>query len=200
MDYRSSYVRIELASLVFSTLAFGCHPSAAGRLSPVVFQPTGIVAVRAMHEVGSTEAVYDAQHVAGKRLELALHTDGRWSGMIHGHHAVLEAGLDTIAGPGFNLQFRRASGVLRIDGAAGGRSFHATLSPASLTGYSDGGWCVFDFLLVGDSTYRGAYACPPSALQYAGHSAEVRLSGNAAEEDPPFPQFAFALFSAFPPY
>lgn len=184
-----------------ASLALGCHPRPVVTPSSIRFQPTGMVSARPIQSAGSAEAVFDAQHVVSPRVDLTLGPDGRWSGTVDGHAGVLEVGPDRIAGPGVDLRFRDAGGVLSVDGELGGRSVRAALSSRGLAGYSDGGYCGFDFLPLGRDTYRGAYSCPPTGPGHRGvPSAEVRVLGEAASPEPPMPQTALALVSVLPPY
>ncbi|HET6437600.1 MAG TPA: hypothetical protein VFG59_06050 [Anaeromyxobacter sp.] len=182
---------IILAGLV---LALGCHPSAMRRSPPILFHPTGAIASEGL------EVAFDAEHVVGSRVEMAQDSGGSWSGTVLGHPARIEVGTDSIDGTGCRLHLLRKGEFLRLDGVVAGRNVHVTLSRSGLTGYSDGGACAFDYMPLGGGTYRGVYACPPSGMQLSSLRGEVHMSGAAAAEDPPMPQFALALVSVLPPY
>ncbi|HVO18649.1 MAG TPA: hypothetical protein VMU15_05300 [Anaeromyxobacter sp.] len=177
-----------------AVLALGCHPSVAGRSTVIPFHPTGAIASEGL------EAVFDAEHVVGSRVEMSLDSGGSWSGTLLGRPAGIEVGPDRIDGTGCHLEVRHRGDLLRLDGVVAGRNVHVTVSRSGLYGYSDGGACAFDYMPLGGGTYRGVYACPPSGMQLSSLRGEVRMSGAAAAQDPPIPQFALALVSVLPPY
>ncbi len=65
-------------------------------------------------------AAYDAGHVRGPRVNMALTKDGRWGGSILGKDVILTATPERISGAGVNLVVKRDAKELSVEGLVSG--------------------------------------------------------------------------------
>lgn len=158
------------------------------------FEPTGELRFHASGGVGSG-ASYDDQRVVGPSVNLTRREDGSWAGDLAGEGVSLDVDAGRATGPNVNLRFAQKQGRSEVEGLVFGRRVRVTLDAKRLQGRV--GECSFDLARKG-AALRGDVGCVGGRGGPASAKATLQLIGDAADENPPLPQLAFALVGALP--
>ena len=151
-------------------LALGCATSSAAS------KP--FVAAGSITSSFGTASFSDAE-VRGPHINLVSRGDGSWGGTFGDTGVDVSVHGDRVAGNGMLVSIDRSNpDVLVITGQANNRMFRFEVSEQQLLVRTD------STSLTQPRTGPGAYGI-------------VTFSGKAMNEDPPEPQFAFALIGAF---
>lgn len=156
-------------------------------------EPTGEVFFHAGGYGGS--AAIDADHVFGPAVSVARTAEGRWAGDVAGQDLELRQDGRALSGSGFNVVVSTSDGRTELEGLVRGRRLRVALDAKAFTGRF--GACAFDLRRTGAGTFEGTTVCtPPHAPLPASSSAELRLTGTAAQA--PEPQLLLALLGVLP--
>ncbi len=172
--------------------------AAAGAGAPALaFEPTGEMSFFPQGGVGST-ASFDAQTVVGPIVNLTEQDGGGWAGDLDGENIDLALDDGHLTGVNVNLWLRTRAGRTEIEGLFFGLRVHLELDGKRLKGRF--GACSLDLARKRPGYYYGDVGCMSGRPQVLPTTAKatLQLSGEAAADRPPLPQFAFALLAILP--
>ncbi len=169
----------QIVAAVLSGLLLACqHGSTAGAVGPeksTAFEPTGtIVFMR-----GS--ASFDANRVAGPRINVTKRSDGTWAGTLDEQSVDVTVTGNRIVGAFMTLSWEQSSNGVLITGQWLGRILRFQVTPEQV--------------LV--RTPNRSLTLNKKAEGEYGPGGELRLTGEARVLNPPMPQFGFAMAAAF---
>ncbi len=176
--------------LAAAALALTPGPPAAA------FEPTGEMTFNARGAVGSG-ASFDEDQVVGPAVNMARQEDGGWAGDLDGNDVELTVTADHAVGANVHLSFMRKGGRIEIEGIVFGRRVRLEVDGKRLHGRF--GACSVDLERKRPAFFQGDVGCMRRREAFpATAKATLKLSGDAADDSPPFPQFALALLAILP--
>ncbi len=167
------------------------------------FDPTGEVSfwtagVLPSSAASASSAAFDADHVVGPNVNVTRTEEATWAGNVGDRNYELKVEKGRINGAGFTLAVERKDGRTEIEGLLGTIRLRVTMDGKTVTGRY--GACSFDLRRTEPGTYAGGVGCVPASRRQSPDTATatLRLTGEAAGDDPPQPQLALALAAALP--
>jgi len=167
----------------------GAGAQATGEL---LFRATGAAAVGAS---------FDASHVMGPRVNMAMAEGGAWAGDLDGRNVVLSVEPGHLSGAGVDLHVERQGDALAVRGLYGQHRVDISVTPKSIRGTSDGGRCSYDLTAREPRRLAGTVGCTTArgAMMPQVATAELKIAGEGAQlSAPALPQFVLALLAVVP--
>ncbi len=167
----------------------------AGRPA-AAFEPTGELMFLPRGGTGSG-ASFDADMVVGPAVNMVRQEGGGWAGDLDGNDVDLAVTEDHARGANVNLSFARKGGRTQIEGLFFGQRVRIELDAKKLRVRF--GACSMELDRKRPGMFTGDVGCVRNrSILPATARATLRLSGDAAAEAPPMPQFALALLAILP--
>jgi hypothetical protein len=163
-------------------LALGCKSTAEAKpdqaAPPAAFKPTGEVIFSSSGISGGS--TFDATRVVGPRVNMSQRGDGSWAGTLQDGSVDASLYPNRLAGVDLTLtQEKKPDGVI-ITGQYQGRILRFEVDSQKFVARTPNR--SFTLTKNGEGTYG---------------SGALKLTGDAALPNPPWPQFALALVGAF---
>jgi hypothetical protein len=177
---RGGLMTRQIVAAVVSGLLVACQHGSTGAGAPVpekstAFEPTGtIVFMR-----GS--ASFDANRVAGPRINVTKRSDGTWAGTLDEQSVDVTLKGNRIVGAFMTLSWEQSSSGVLITGQWLGRILRFEVTPEQA--------------LV--RTPNRSLTLSRKAEGEYGPGGELRLTGEARMLNPPMPQFGLAMAATF---
>ncbi|HME89862.1 MAG TPA: hypothetical protein VKE49_00450 [Myxococcaceae bacterium] len=174
-------IRNIAAALLGGVICLGCQHGAAGSGSEpsaaksAGFQPTGAI----VFARGS--ASFDANRVAGPRINVTKRSDGTWAGTLDDQIVDVTVNGNRLVGSFMTMSVEQSSNGVLITGQWLGRILRFQVTPDQVVVRTP------NRSLTLNRKGEGEY----------GPGGELRLSGEAALLNPPMPQFALAMAATF---
>lgn len=155
------------------------------------FEPTGELTFRVRGNAG-TGASFDAERLVGPSVNLTRREGGSWAGDIAGQNVSLEVSDRRVSGANVDLHLGNDGKKRMVRGNFFGRRLWLEYSGKKLSGRF--GDCSLSLERRRAGVLEGDVGCVERAgnLPRTAH-AILQLAGEAAQAEPPMPQFALAL-------
>jgi hypothetical protein len=168
-----------VGTLAVAGASVGCATTGVGEVQSE-FIKTGEVIVSLGRQNGS--AAFDANRVVGPQVNLSRRSDGSWGGQLNGEFYSFTLSPGRLSSANFVLNYEETASGLTMKGHIQGRMFRFEVDNEQL------------LMHTGDGR---ALTLPRMSDELFGSDGKVRLEGEAGSQNPPMPQLAFALLSAF---
>lgn len=153
-------------------------PAVLPEVSDSEYKPTGEILL------GVRSANFDAVRVRSPRCNLARRSDGSWAGTFDSRPIDVTVSENRVVGTGLQLTRTNEDGKLVITGQLEGRIVRFELDDDKVLFRTPASAITLQGRTLGEglTTYGGR--------------GELQLRGEAGLDNPPWPQFAFALLAA----
>ncbi len=155
------------------------------------YEPTGEVLI----VPPGASASFSSDRVVGPVVNLTRMEGGYWAGDILGQNVQLEVTDRAIRGPNFDVHIERKKGAIVVRGNVFATRINVEFGPKEIEGRM--GACSIDLAKKRPGIFSGQIGCQRGGLP-AVTGATMKLAGDAAAEEPPLPQLAFALIAVLP--
>ncbi|HUL58539.1 MAG TPA: hypothetical protein VLU43_04655 [Anaeromyxobacteraceae bacterium] len=179
-----------------TVLAVGVAALLAGAPA-TAFDPTGEMTFRPGVGI-AIGASFDDELVVGPGVNMARQEDGAWAGDLAGRNVELEVVPGRLNGANVSLALSENNGLTRIEGLFFGQRVRIQMDGKRFRGRV--GACSVDLERKAPGIFIGDIGCVRGSGQEfpTVARATLRLSGVAAENAPPMPQFALGLLAILP--
>jgi hypothetical protein len=168
-----------------------CVAGALLAVPAAAYDPTGELTFRVRGSVG-TGASFDAERLVGPTVNLTRQEGGGWAGDIAGQNVRLEVTDRRVSGANVDLHLAAEGRKRMVRGNFFGQRLWLEYTGKKLSGRV--GDCSLSLSQRRAGLLEGDIGCLERAgsLPRTAH-AILQLAGDAAQPDPPMPQFALAL-------